>query len=435
MAISAPPINYEDLIREDESGFWLDRRLYNDPAIFEEEIDKLFTRGWVYVGHASEVPEPGDYRTRWLGRQPVIMSRDDEGEVHLILNRCRHQGAAVCQEDHGNSSYFRCGYHGWVYTNKGDLTGVPYPVGYDERFQQENFGLFHVPKVGNHRGFIFGCMDPNGPDFYDYLGRAKDYIDRYCDTSPTGEVEARAGRQGVVVHANWKGQLQNLTDDYHVHITHATGLAKRNGPRRAFTWGERLTDMRDLGDGHTVLDRFANNRRIPREVINDEIVGSAGILDPKVIEANAERLGSREKAEYVAYGGPPHIMVFPNLMLLWDAFRVIHPIAHNLSHIFYYPLFLKGVSDEVNEKRLRQHENGFGPSGFINPDDGDMQTRQQIGSAVMEGTDRFMFLNRGLHEEKMVPDDFGVPAMTSPMMNETPARGIWRHYKHVMSKP
>jgi hypothetical protein len=126
-------------------------------------------------------------------------------------------------------------------------------------------------------------------------------------------------------------------------------------------------------------------------------------------------------------------MVFPNLMLLWNAFRIIQPIEHNLSHIFYYPLYMKGASDEINTKRLRAHENGFGPSGFINPDDGDMQTRQQIASAVKADEGGFQYLVRGYHEEKNEPDEFGVPAITSPMMNETPARGIWRHYRKVMS--
>jgi len=430
--ISAPPINYEDLVREDEHGFFVSGRLYSDPAVFEDEMEKIFYRNWVFVGHESEIPQSGDYRTRWIGRQPVIMSRDEDGAVHLLLNRCRHQGASVCQEDHGNSAYFRCSYHGWVYSNKGDLVGVPFPVGYDDRFQQEKFGLLEVPKVGVHRGFIFGCMNPEGPEFYEYLGRAKDYIDRYCDLSPTGEVEARWGRQSVVVHANWKGQLQNLTDDYHVHITHATGIIRGREAVTSGNYAARPTTMRDLGDGHTVLDRFAANRN-SGDALNDFTVGGNGVLDPDVLEANAKRLGSREEAERIARGGPSHIMVFPNLMLLFNAFRIIQPIEHNLSYIYYYPLALMGASDDANMRRMRVHENSFGPSGFINPDDGDMQTRQQIGAAVKPEEGAFQYLVRGYHEEKNEPDEFGVPALTSPMMNETSSRGIWRHYRRVMS--
>ncbi|HXG36079.1 MAG TPA: aromatic ring-hydroxylating dioxygenase subunit alpha [Dehalococcoidia bacterium] len=435
MAISPPRINYDELIVEDESGFWVNGRVYNDPAVFEDELDKIFTRGWVYVGHESEVSEPGDYRTRWIGKQPVIMTRDEDGQVHLLLNRCRHEGATVCQEEGGNSSYFRCAYHGWTYSNKGDLTGVSFPVGYDNKPPYEKLGLIKVPKVGIHRGFVFGCLNPQGQEFHEYLGRAKDYIDRYCDMSPTGEVEARAGRQGVVVHANWKGQLQNLTDDYHVHITHATGIRRRGRQPGSFTrWNDRPSDMRDLGDGHTILDRFNANRRMGDEV-NENVLGSHGVLDQDVIEANARRLGSREQAEWIARSGPPHIMVFPNLMLLWNAFRIIQPLEYNKCYVYYYPLFLKGASDEINERRLRAHENGFGPAGFINPDDGDMQTRQQIGSYARVDEEKFMWLTRGYHEERMEPDEFGVPALTSPMMNETSSRGIWRHYKKVMSQP
>ncbi len=92
-----PAIDYHELIHEDR----IHGSLYRDPDIFEEEFAKIWYRSWVYVGHESEVPEPGDYRTKQIGRQPVIMVRDENGSVNLLLNRCAHRGNIVCQNERG----------------------------------------------------------------------------------------------------------------------------------------------------------------------------------------------------------------------------------------------------------------------------------------------------------------------------------------------
>ena len=102
-------------------------RVYYDPDIFNDELERLWYREWVYVGHDSEVPESGDYCTKRIGAQPLIMSRSGDGAVHVLLNRCAHRGNTVCQETSGNANTFRCAYHGWTYRNSGELLGVPFP--------------------------------------------------------------------------------------------------------------------------------------------------------------------------------------------------------------------------------------------------------------------------------------------------------------------
>jgi phenylpropionate dioxygenase-like ring-hydroxylating dioxygenase large terminal subunit len=114
-------VDYDSLVKEDRVHI----SLYTDPAIFSDEMDKIFHRGWVYVGHRGEIPKRGDFRLKRIGLQPVIMVRDQNGQVQLLLNRCRHRGATVCQEGQGNSRSFRCMYHGWTYQLSGELSGVP----------------------------------------------------------------------------------------------------------------------------------------------------------------------------------------------------------------------------------------------------------------------------------------------------------------------
>src|SRR6266849_5234660 len=120
-------VDYQELIQSDR----INGRIYYDPAIFREELEKIWYREWIYVAHESEVPEPGDYVTRQLGLQPVIVSRDEERKIHPMLNRCMHRGNTVCQSDRGNSHAFRCAYHGWTYDNRGALVGVPRAAGID----------------------------------------------------------------------------------------------------------------------------------------------------------------------------------------------------------------------------------------------------------------------------------------------------------------
>src|SRR5260370_7433515 len=149
-------INYDALV-EDER---VHGRVYTDPAIFEEEMDKIFSRGWVYVGHASEIPKPGDFRVTDIGLQSVIMVRDDSGQVQLLMNRCAHRANAVCQIERGNAKMFRCAYHGWTYRNNGDLAAVTYQGRYDASFREEDHGLRKVPRVPLYPASFFRTPTP-----------------------------------------------------------------------------------------------------------------------------------------------------------------------------------------------------------------------------------------------------------------------------------
>ncbi len=102
-------------------------RVFTDPSIFQQEMARIYHRSWVFVGHESEVARAGDYVLKNIGRQPVILSRDEHGKTNLLINRCRRRGATVWQAEQGSSTFFRCSYHGWTYRNEGQLIGVTYP--------------------------------------------------------------------------------------------------------------------------------------------------------------------------------------------------------------------------------------------------------------------------------------------------------------------
>src|SRR3989454_366841 len=112
MASLAPtaPIDYKTLVQDDR----IHASLYTDPRIFDDELERIFHRGWVFVGHDSEIPRPGDFVTRHVGTEPVIMVRGKDGAVSVLVNRCMHRGTLVCPADRGNARTFSCPYHGWM---------------------------------------------------------------------------------------------------------------------------------------------------------------------------------------------------------------------------------------------------------------------------------------------------------------------------------
>ena len=117
--------------------FSVNRKVFVSPEILEDENRAIFDKCWVYVGHASEVKNPGDFRTRQVANRPVIFCRDRKGEVRALFNVCRHRGALVCREREGNARQFQCMYHGWTYNADGSLKGIPgddaYPPSYDKQ--------------------------------------------------------------------------------------------------------------------------------------------------------------------------------------------------------------------------------------------------------------------------------------------------------------
>src|ERR1043165_3032673 len=160
-----------------EQGF-ISREIFVDPDLYKEELDKVFTRAWLFIGHESLIPNPGDFYTTRMGEESVILCHDKAGLVHAFLNSCRHRGMKVCRYEQGNTSIFTCPYHSWSYTTDGKLQGVPlYRALYDGTVNREEWSLIEVPKLALYKGTVWASWDPAAPDFLDYLGSAVDHLD------------------------------------------------------------------------------------------------------------------------------------------------------------------------------------------------------------------------------------------------------------------
>lgn len=423
MKSSRTVIDYNELVKEDR----VHGRVYTDPEIFAEEFDKIFHRGWVYVGHDSEIPNPGDFRLKWIGGQSVILVRDEDGNVQLLMNRCPHRANAVCQVERGNTTKFRCAYHGWTFRANGELLGVTYKDRYNESFRKEDFGLRKVPRMGIYRGFVFGSLSPVGVTLDEHLGRpAKEQIDLFVDLSPVGELDVSTGVHKYGYRANWKFQIENSMDGYHPNFTHQTffdNIKRHTGANITGVFASNsLAQARDLGNGHALLDYRQYNKAHGaglRAALPTTPSGSA------YQEAMIARYG-KERTEDILTSGGTHLLVFPNLVLIGVHIRVIRPIKINETEVFLYPTRLKDAPEDINVSRLRGHESFYGPAGGGATDDLEMFERNQMGLSAQ--VDPWLYLGRGLHREHEDVDGTLVGQVT----DEVTQRAIWKQWKKIM---
>ncbi|HYA35251.1 MAG TPA: aromatic ring-hydroxylating dioxygenase subunit alpha, partial [Candidatus Binataceae bacterium] len=251
-------LNERLIIDDQQAGlFRVNRRAFTDPDIFAQEQRSVFDKCWLYIGHESEVPHAGDFRSRNIAGRPIILARSDDTQLRVLLNTCTHRGALVCRQKSGNARTFQCPYHAWTFNNRGQLVGVPGEDSYSDAFTRESMGLKSPAKLDSYRGFIFACFDPSAGSLRDYLSGATEYLDLVADQSEMG-MKIVAGQQSYSARANWKLLVENSYDGYHGLPTH----------QRYFTFLEDIgVDLkrmnfsaparqaaRDLGNGHAVVE-------------------------------------------------------------------------------------------------------------------------------------------------------------------------------------
>jgi phenylpropionate dioxygenase-like ring-hydroxylating dioxygenase large terminal subunit len=177
------PGRYDHLVRPE--GL-VHRSVYCDPQIFAEEMVQVFGASWVFLLHETEIPEQNDFKTITVGRRPTIVTRSADGRITALLNRCSHRGSMLCVEDRGQAKHFECPYHGWTFSNTGELLSVPYPKGYNATFDPAAHHLGRFPRIENYRGFVFGSLNPEVEPFLEWLGPAREVLDWSIDRDTIG---------------------------------------------------------------------------------------------------------------------------------------------------------------------------------------------------------------------------------------------------------
>ncbi|QTI69045.1 aromatic ring-hydroxylating oxygenase subunit alpha [Gordonia polyisoprenivorans] len=393
--------------------------LYTNQAIFAEELKKIWFTTWVFVGHESEVPEPNDYVRKKLATQDVVMTRDRDGEVHLLINRCAHRGLQVCDDAQGNSSSFRCPYHGWTYRNTGELLGYPYNKGYGGKGQLK-LGMGKVPRVASYRGFVFGSMAEDGPSLEEHLGAAAGEIDRLAGLSPEGEVTLDAGWLAHKTRANWKFLAENETDGYHPQFVHGSIFGVTGSPIGALYSDASTAVTRALGNGHSENDLRPEFRGFAEPM---RWFGTTPDRVPNYVQAMTDAYG--EDAQRRMIEGAPHVMIFPNLFIAEIQVFNIQPVAVGECIQYATAVQLRG-GKELNRRMISQSIGSVGPAGMLLADDTEMYERNQRGVSMLDP--EWLDVRRGLVREHVDQNGFTIGAAT----DETGMRGFWKHYRGLM---
>ncbi|MFP3562998.1 Rieske 2Fe-2S domain-containing protein [Paraburkholderia sp. SIMBA_030] len=210
------------LVREDTGR--LDPRIYSDEDLYQLELERVFGRSWLLLGHESQISKSGDYITNYMGEDPVLVVRQKDGTIAVFLNQCRHRGMRICRADSGNAKAFTCSYHGWAYDTGGNLVNVPFQAEALPCLDKKEWSPLKA-RVETYKGLIFANWDNDAPDLITYLGDATFYMDHMLDRTEAG-TEAIPGVQKWVIPCNWKFAAEQFCSDmYHAGTTsHLSGI-------------------------------------------------------------------------------------------------------------------------------------------------------------------------------------------------------------------
>jgi phenylpropionate dioxygenase-like ring-hydroxylating dioxygenase large terminal subunit len=358
------------LVRDDR----VHRDVYTDAEVFQLEMERLWSRTWIYVGHASQIPNAGDFLTLDVAAQPVIVVRHSDNSVRVLLNRCAHKGTKVVYDTAGNAGKtFRCPYHAWTYRTDGSLLQIPLKEGYAVGVQHN--GLSKID-TETYRGFIFARIAKDGIGFRDFFGDSLSSIDNLADRSPEGELEIAGGVLRYLHNCNWKMFVENLNDTMHPMIAHASsaGTAKR-------LWADKPADLPKPMAIEQIAP-FASDYKFFDDMgvrvyphghgfsgVNFSIHSSYSSVPE--YEAAMKKAYGEERAKTILGTVRHNTVYYPSLTIKGaiQSIRVARPLAADKTLIESYTFRLKGAPDALLQRTVAYNRLINSPMSVVGHDD------------------------------------------------------------------
>jgi phenylpropionate dioxygenase-like ring-hydroxylating dioxygenase large terminal subunit len=391
----------KDLVQSDR----VHRTVYTDPALFELELDRIFGRAWLVLGHESQVRGPGDFFTTRMGRESVIVIRHTDGAVRVLVNRCAHRGARVCEAATGTARELVCSYHGWTYATDGSLGGVPRAEGYERAVAETvGGGLARVPRVDAYRGFLFASLAAGGPSLLEFLGPLRASFDDFVERAPEGEVEVAGGVFKHAYHGNWKLVLENHNDAVHPAFVHASSIwAAREQPaagageyseigvrqmlQNGAPWEVwENTGLWVAGYGHSWMGDYHDDSRLVAALDHPAFAEYRAALERRLGRDGAARALAELRWNSIVYPSSSFMSQFRQL-------RIVHPIAVDRTVVHAYSFRLKGAPERMFHDTIAFANVVNGTASPVLTDDLEVYERTQHG--LGEPRAEWVYLGRG----------------------------------------
>lgn len=421
------------LIRDTE----VHKDLFVDAEVFGIEMEHLFASTWVYVGHASQIPNAGDFYTTTVGTEPVIMVRHTDASVRVLYNRCAHKGVKIANESSGNTGkFFRCPYHAWTYRTDGSLQSTPVREGYaNNGFEDSEAakGLAVVGAVQVYREFVFCRLNPGGIGFDDYFGESLSTIDNMVDRSPQGKLKIEGGVLRYLHNCNWKMLLDNQTDTIHARVAHESSAGTAVRVWQALPQGTPKPMSVEVYGPFVSPYEFFEKMGI-RVWSNGH--GHTGVTDsihaayspiPGYWEQMAAAYGD-ERAKQILGEVRHNTIYFPNIMIKGpiQTLRQFKPIAADKTLVESWTFRLVGAPDMLFERTLAYNRLVNAPTSIVGHDDLEMYERSQQ-ALVSRGRD---WVNVG---RLFDPAEHGVINGTANGTTEWQIRNQYRSWARFIS--
>ena len=418
------------------------KSVYADETVYEKELENIFHKKWIYVGHESQVPNAGDYWNTWIGKERMIMARGEDGKVNVLYNRCPHRGALICNNEHGNAGKaFRCPYHAWQFHMDGSVRQIPMKQGYDEviDFRDPQFAMVRAERQATYRGFVFASLTEEGEDLETFLGAGgKAAFDDICNRSPSGEAEIVANCYRIIQHSNWKIFLENQVDALHPSITHhSTGDAAKavQEDYKQKTNQDPPLGYQFLADFTLPFEKWDSLETVGFPNGHVQLTGYMGLRprDPVTV-AHEEALTAaygEERMDEILSTNIHHVIVYPCLSVQppLQQLRAVRPLGANKTLTEIWHFRLKGAPEGIYDRSAAYYYHVNSPSTMVNADDLNNFRAIQEGLAQKGGGD-WVSLHRNLGQD---PVKDGVTRSVTGM-SEMPMRNMFSAWKQFMTE-
>ena len=403
----------------------IDRRIFSDQEIYDAEMERIFRRTWLALGHESELANQNDFFTTWMGADPVIVSRAGDS-IKVLLNMCRHRGGTVCRVDRGNAKLFLCPYHGWSYNSDGALKVIPgLEADYRHGINPAEWGLLEAPRVASYKGLIFASWNPDVEPLEDFLGDARFYLDCLLDRVDGG-TELVGGMRRWIIPTNWKHAAENFVgDSYHAAATHSS-IMRVPGLEGA---GGRVRDVigyqAALDNGHGVGMWMATEENARGgygqlagiddylQTIEDQLIAKLGKL-------RATRLT------------PVHATIFPNFSIEFPfaSLHIWHPRGPLKTEVRDLTIVDKAMPAEFKEMLRRHCMLRQGPAGTWEQDDMDNWSQTTYSSLSPTGRGLLANYQMGMGHEHTRDD---IPGRIDNKSSDINQRNMYARWAELMA--